>query len=345
MGKKNRNKRKNSSEGDSNKGLHKTAKHHGSSTSSKGVEDSGESESVSESLKKTNSVLYGPDSPSYCFLGFDNSVFSTPISDKKDSSFQLPPVQPSINMDPSSTEVNSPGVNRPGQSIVNINIIEILNRIESKISDIERKLSKLDSVEQKVQNLESEVKKIWVNLNDINKSVIEKLSSTDDRADNLEFSLGKAHDAISSMGTESQKLKESVTYLQSQSMRNNLIFCNIPESTSERNSDTEAKVRSFVQEKLCLASDYVEQLRLERAHRMGPPKVGYNRKIVCKSTLFTDREIVRRQRVKLHGTEFYVHEQFPPEIVAKRQKLYPLLKKAKQEQKQAWISYDTLYVE
>ena len=69
------------------------------------------------------------------------------------------------------------------------------------------------------------------------------------------------------------------------------------------------------------------------------------RNIVCKFNLFKDREIVKQKRTELRDTNQFVNEQFPPEIVAKRIRLLPHLKQAKAEKKNAWIAYDTLYID
>ena len=66
---------------------------------------------------------------------------------------------------------------------------------------------------------------------------------------------------------------------------------------------------------------------------------------VVKFTHFKDREIVKKERIKLRGTSYYIHEQFPPEIVKKRRRLVPKLKAAQNEGHTAWISYDTLYID
>ena len=68
------------------------------------------------------------------------------------------------------------------------------------------------------------------------------------------------------------------------------------------------------------------------------------RRIVCKFSFFGDREMVRGQSKNLRGTKFYVSEQFPPDIVAKRRELVKRMKEEKKAGKQAWVSYDTLYV-
>ncbi|XP_053381981.1 uncharacterized protein LOC128551589 [Mercenaria mercenaria] len=132
-------------------------------------------------------------------------------------------------------------------------------------------------------------------------------------------------------------------------MRNNLIFGNIAESSDESPVQTEAKLREFMTDKLKMAADLVDQIKFERVHRMKRNTVRSDqsrrpRNIVAKFTLFKDREIVRRLKSKLEGTNFYLHEQYPPEIMERRKKLIPKLKAAKREGKSAWISYDTLYV-
>ena len=140
-------------------------------------------------------------------------------------------------------------------------------------------------------------------------------------------------------------LKDTMSYLQSQSMRNNLIFGGLFESQYEKNEETEAKLRSFMNEKLQIAQDVVDNLKFERVHRIGEHIPNKTRKIVCKFNMFPEREMVRRQRVKLEGTNFFLHEQFPPEVIEKRKKLIPKLKEANQNGKRAWISYDSLYID
>jgi hypothetical protein len=60
---------------------------------------------------------------------------------------------------------------------------------------------------------------------------------------------------------------------------------------------------------------------------------------------FKDHEHVRRQRFNLNGTSFFLHEQFPPEVVNKRRRLIPILKKAKDKHKETRRSYDTLFID
>jgi hypothetical protein len=146
------------------------------------------------------------------------------------------------------------------------------------------------------------------------------------------------------------EMKESLLYMQSKSMRNNLIFGGIEEEGYEKPENTEALLRNFMVEKLQLAKDFMSNIKIERAHRMGAISRDQNeaqnrsRRIVCKFNMFTDREIVRKSSNKLKDTNFYITEQFPPEVVAKRRTLFRKMKQEKEARNTAWVSYDKLYV-
>ena len=124
-------------------------------------------------------------------------------------------------------------------------------------------------------------------------------------------------------------------------MINNLIVCKNKEGSTEKPADTEDIVRMFIIEKLDLARDVINEMKLERVHRIGPFSQNPNYKF----SLFADRELIRKRKFKLDKSTYYIHEQFPPEIVAKRRRLVQKLRDAKKEGKSAWISYDSLYVE
>ena len=47
------------------------------------------------------------------------------------------------------------------------------------------------------------------------------------------------------------------------------------------------------------------------------------RNIVAKFSLYKDKEMVRRAKSKLRGTDHYIFEQFPKEIADKRRPLSP----------------------
>ena len=75
---------------------------------------------------------------------------------------------------------------------------------------------------------------------------------------------------MTTLEKERDVLREEVTYLQSQSMRSNLLFSNIPEVRAGEIEDAEVTVRDFMMEKMKVAKDVVDKMAIERAHRIGP---------------------------------------------------------------------------
>lgn len=350
--KKRRDKRKKSSESD----LDISSKAGRFQESPKGPQGVSATQSISDVIRQSNSILYETPMKSVD----PPPVFSSPETDLSPSiSFVADDFFTSLNSEctPSGTPTRimasttnpvTPPVstcmdNDPSTS--NATIIQLLGRIDLRIASVETKLSKLDTLEKKVDHFDSELKKLWTHIDDRAKRAEEKVDKVEERVDEIQFASGVAQDKVSQMEKECDKLRDTVTYLQSQSMRNNLIFCNIPESPNEKPDETDTKLRAFLVDQLKIAQETVTAMKFERTHRIGqqiPEKV---RKIVCKFNMFTDREMVRKERSKLFKTKFYIHEQFPYEIVEKRRTLVPKMKEAINSGKRAWISYDTLYID
>lgn len=129
-------------------------------------------------------------------------------------------------------------------------------------------------------------------------------------------------------------------------MRSNLDFDGIKE---EMNESFEKKTKIFQWKKIRLASDLVASFKIERAHLMGALPRHQNkaqnisRRIVCKFNVFIEREDVRRSSHKLKGTNYYITEQFSPEVAAKRKTLFRKMKQERESGNIAWVFYDKLY--
>lgn len=252
--------------------------------------------SVSDSLRKANSVLF-QDSVS----SMDETVFTspipatatvskscvTPVIDSKPTGINLPVLQ---------TEVMGSNVSPSNSDIMNY-----LKTMDAKINIMDNRLNTLDVLEKKVCEFDTEMKKLWTFVNKNLKSTDEKLTQISDKADNVEFQLDVTRDEVTELREESDKMKKELLYVQSQSMRNNLIFANIAEGMNETSEQCEIKVRDFMASQLKIAQDTVDNIRFERVHRMGATGSDYTteRNIVAKFTLFKDRNMVRRQSKNL----------------------------------------------
>lgn len=224
--------------------------------------------------------------------------------------------------------------------------LDKLDNIEADVAKLNRKMStfeeRLNESEKKISDMENSVSFISNKYDEINKQssriVDAEREIERNKRDNQEL-----RNAIEDLKAVNGTLKENLIDLQCRSMRDNLIFTNIPYSDKE---NTEEVITEFLDAKLKL-----NHIRIERAHRL---KGRHERRqngivqpppIVVKFSFFKDREAVRRSGRLLAGTRYGIHEQFPEEIEQRRKQLYPLLRQAKRDKKRAVLVKDKLFVE
>lgn len=288
--------------------------------------------SVSEILSETNAVLYKTEDT--IVSAADSEVFL-------ESSSTVQNLSKLLTMASVPNSSNIPGVQDP----TNKDIFDFLKKIDSRLISVEKRLDSLKEVEKKVDSVEKDLKRLWVAVEDRNKIFDERITKLEEKSESLDFGLSMINSKVIQLEKEKESLQENLTYLQSQSMRNNLLFGNIPEVSDDQTEDTEKTLRTFISEKMKLASDVVEKLSFERVHRMGSRvEGGRPRQIVAKFTLFKEKELIRRQW-KVLEAPYYVSEQFPKDVIEKRKKLLPKMKDARKAGKKAWLAYDTLYVD
>ena len=160
----------------------------------------------------------------------------------------------------------------------------------------------------------------------------------------LDTNLQSAVEEITKLQTLGAKQLEKATYLENQSRRNNVRIEGIVEEPRESWESTEGKVKEMLTEKLQMESPPA----IERAHRTGkdkkPDGTPKPRTIVCKLYDWKEREAILKaaRRVKPHG--IHIYEDLAEETMAKRRELLPKLKRAKEEGKIAYFSYDKLVI-
>ena len=138
--------------------------------------------------------------------------------------------------------------------------------------------------------------------------------------------------------------RERAIRLESHSRRNNLNFFSIPEIADESFSKTESILRNFLDKELRVAD--VEDISIERAHRVGKPRSdGKPRPIIAKFSFFKDKSYVLSKAPTLAGTNFGVSSDFPKEIVDIRKSLLPHLRAARKRGCTAKLVYDKLYID
>jgi hypothetical protein len=159
-----------------------------------------------------------------------------------------------------------------------------------------------------------------------NKDLKERLIHTEGRLTRAERKLEEADDRIID--------------LTSRSMRNNVIIKNIQETQGE---NVEEKIRSVFVEKLNIQNP--ERIEIERAHRVGKHIDGRIRNIVAclsskgKATVMTHvKNLPKDDNIK-------ILDQFPPEVNARRNKLWPQFIQAREAGIEARFNVDKLVVD
>ena len=126
------------------------------------------------------------------------------------------------------------------------------------------------------------------------------------------------NDRYNWMMRQVESLEQKLIYMECQNRRNNIIIDGIPEEVGESWERTEEKALEFVRSKLGVE----KVMPVERAHRIGRPRLGHHRKIIMKMCFYKDREMILKNRGLLKGTHQFVNEDFAPEISGRRQALW-----------------------
>ncbi|KAH3768337.1 hypothetical protein DPMN_169549 [Dreissena polymorpha] len=151
----------------------------------------------------------------------------------------------------------------------NADIIAMLGKIDLKLNDMDSRLKTLEGLEKKIDNFDKDLKKLWAHMDTVTKDTRDKVDRVENKIDSVGVDIERAKRKILDLEKDNSKLREDMNYVQSQSMRNNLIFGNIPEEPNETPIKCEQLVRDFMLEKLKLSREAVAAMKFKRAHMMG----------------------------------------------------------------------------
>ena len=237
---------------------------------------------------------------------------------------------------------NSPACGANSSHSSTPNIAAMLEDIMNRISRMENKLGLLDSISNQLTYVQEDVAALKTKVGEIEHSTQYVSNRLDDimreeRVKNVQ----DVDFTVQGLCFEHDKLHESLLDLQCRSMRETLMFYNIPEETGEVPEDV---VLRFCENELKIEGATTKIL-LDRAHRLGRIEKGKIRPLVAKFHYFKQREEVRMSAKNLKDTSFGLGEQFPKEIQDRRKPLVPIWKRAKQQGKKANFVRDKLYID
>lgn len=142
-----------------------------------------------------------------------------------------------------------------------------------------------------------------------------------------------------------RRLEEKVVDLTARSMRDNLIIKNISEEQTEKDTDIEEKLRSTLRSELNIPEQEMKSITIQRAHRVGKKSRDRPRNIVTKLNSKGKSVIMRHLRNLKKESKVKITEQYPPEVHANREKLWPMFLEAKKQGKTARWHVDKLHID
>ena len=277
MANKKRNKRKNSSEGDSVK----TSKQNKEAKTGVNIVTP---EAVGETLSSGIHLQYSPVLP----VDMNNSVFgataSTPVYQQMHGQLSYPMSGgvgltsppgiysgiPPTNAPPCFNMANlippaqssSQSQSQPQQTVspppvgqiltnsvpgVNTGLMRFLN---TKFDEVNKKLEKLDLLEKRVNDIDGKVSRLWSDLDERVKTNAENVTRVENKSEETEFELAKTQEELATIKEQNQGIKDSINDIQSKAMINNLIIGGVDEANFETEEGTKQQVGAFLRDDL-----------------------------------------------------------------------------------------------
>jgi len=144
-----------------------------------------------------------------------------------------------------------------------------------------------------------------------------------------------------------KRLEEKQTEIVTRSMRDNIIIKNLAEEHNEGDADIEAKVLNTIKSELKIPDAEMNQVVVERAHRSGKKVHDGNqaRNIIAKLNSKGKSTVMRHIKNQSNTSHVKILEQYPPEVHANRDKLWPVFVDAKRQGKKARWNVDKLQID
>jgi hypothetical protein len=175
----------------------------------------------------------------------------------------------------------------------------------------------------------------------------ESIRALQEENQELKRRLEIAEGAITRCEKVIKRLEEKQTETITRSMRDNIIIKNLAEEQNESDAHIEAKVLNTIQSELRIPDAEMSQVVIERAHRSGKRLNDGNqaRNIVVKLNSKGKSTVMRHIKNQSKTSHVKILEQYPPEVHANREKLWPVFVEAKRQGKTARWNVDRLQID
>ena len=211
----------------------------------------------------------------------------------------------------------------------------------SKLNADERQnlmFSSIDGFADQLEEIKSALTDLATNskqANNNNTETLRQLSKVTDRVIVLEAEL-------KAVKTHMTALQQKIIDLEAYGRRSNLVFHGVSESDPENCED---KIKWILKEKMAIID--AADIRFERVHRLGAKRTNAKkpRPVIVRFNWYQDRAKVWSEKRKLKGSNYFVSEDFPQEVLQKQKTLLPVASKARSLGMKAHVRGDTLLVD
>ena len=178
--------------------------------------------------------------------------------------------------------------------------------------------------------------------NDLKLSIETYKNITDDKLKDRENSIDKIKETfkreIEKLKKDSDDNNNKLRILEDRSRRDNLRFDGIEEWEEESWADTEQNLKDTLSDILG-----IQNVKIERAHRVGDKKRSPCRTIVAKLSSFKMKERILAEAKKMKPKGIQIYEDFSKATVEIRKKNWEKVKELRAQNKYAILVYDKIY--
>ena len=200
----------------------------------------------------------------------------------------------------------------------------------------------LDKLTMEIKDNNDRLNSIMKKTDDLKLSIETYQNITDDKLKNTAKSIDKIKETFK---REIEKLKKDnddnnnkLRILEDRSRRDNLRFDGIEEWEEESWADTEQNLKDTLSDILG-----IQNVKIERAHRVGDKRRSPCRTIVAKLNGFKMKERIRAEAKKMKPKGIQIYEDFSKATVEIRKKYWEKVKELRAQNKYAILVYDNIY--
>ena len=217
-----------------------------------------------------------------------------------------------------------------------------LDEMNAKLDKVLVACGEIESLRKEVRELREEVKSLKESM----EFAETEISSLKAKMAQTSTTVEDNSEDIESLDADVEMLKRRNIKLEAYTRRENIRIFNIKDEPDE---NVEERVRSLFVTKLQIPPEAVKAIRFERVHSI-PTRTSSQRSqsrprsVIARFSHYQEKEFVRSFYKNLKGTDIGISVDFLKEIEDIHKTLYPVLKKAKRDEKKAFFNFDKLII-